>query len=144
MAPEKADSSVKSPVRITIDGRDGVPDASGAYWDIQGPVAQKPSAIIRVSPEMGAFQSCTINVYATSDGQEAGRPWAITDYGAAVQALAPNRPIALARPDGATIVAPDGQRADSIKFESGKTYIALFAVDCAERDYTIKARFRIG
>ncbi len=135
---------VTSPVRVTLDG---VPELAvdqwGNYWNTERPVSADPEFVLTMSPELGDFEMLIINVHETDDeGVEAGRSWAITDFGGE-RVLAPDRTVNLATPEGASIIAPDGGGLGRVPLESGETYVVLFVVRGSEDSHTHKVRFTV-
>lgn len=141
---QEATHAVTSPVRVTLDGaEDKAADAYGIYWDTQRRVSSTPEFVLSMDAEMGDFQRLIINIYEADDeGKETGTAWAITDFGGE-QLLVPNRRVSLTNPGDVTIISPAGERVDSVSFDSGKTYIALFVVSASNSAHTHKVRFTV-
>lgn len=136
---------VVRPVQVTLDGQEAQPGPDAIYWDIPQPVTPKPEALLTLSPELGEFDSCIVNVYqAGSDGIETGKPWALSDFGAETRILVPGKAFTLGKATpGLRILNPDGETVQAIPFQSGQQYVALFVVNASEGSHTHKLRFRI-
>lgn len=136
---------VVRPVEVTLDGQTAQPGPDAIYWDIPEPVSPTPEALIALSPELGDFESCIVNVYeAGDDGIEAGKPWAISDFGADTRILVPGQAFTLGKAaPGLRILAPDGESVKAIPFQADRQYVALFVVNATQGSHTHKLRFRI-
>ncbi|MBN1515883.1 hypothetical protein JXA32_04895 [Candidatus Sumerlaeota bacterium] len=140
-----------NPVRVTLDGAaDSIIDVNNPiFWEVKKPVSANPIVVIRTGAKLGAFQSCIINIYPTNENgtEDQSMSWAITDFGMDPQVIVADNGFNLCQPaPGVSIIKSHKNKADKleqVELESGKTYIALFAVTGAASSHTHKVRFTV-
>lgn len=140
-----------NPVRVTLDGAsDSIIDINNPiFWQVKKPVSTNPIAVIRMSNKMGKFQSCIINIFPiNAEGTEdQSTVWAITDHGMDPQVLVVDEGFNLAQPaPGVSIIKSYENKSDKVEkveLESGKQYIAMFAIKGSASNHTHKVRFTV-
>lgn len=127
------------PVSVRVDGVEAIPNSLETYFEVDKLVSSTPDVVFWIDPSMGDFQSVILNIYtANAAGEPSGRPYAITGNGE----LMPGEKFSISSP-GVTIISPQGERVQSVPYESGKRYIALLAISGSARSYTPRVRFRV-